>query len=136
MDTSATDKSGVQAPDSEHCLARSVAKALAEDPSLEAVTIDRARKTISVATIGPTNTPKVAERISSTFQRVQETQADHTCNLLAGLGECQDCHQPLPDAERRRITIQHEGDKTTIARVTCPTARKFWRWNDIPWPRV
>jgi Cd2+/Zn2+-exporting ATPase len=56
--------------------------------------------------------------------------------LLAGLGECQSCTQPLADWERRHIIIQHEGSKTTIARVTCPTAPKFWRWNDIPWPRV
>jgi Cd2+/Zn2+-exporting ATPase len=122
--------------DPEHCLARSVAKALAEDPTLEAVTIDRGRKAISVATLGRTNTPKIAERISSTFERAQETQAKHGCSLLAGLGECQSCVQPLPDWERHRITIQHEGDKTTIARVTCPTAPKFWRWSDIPWPKV
>ncbi len=25
---------------------------------------------------------------------------------------------------------------TTISRVTCPTAPKFWRWRDIPWPKV
>lgn len=119
-----------------HCLARSVAKALVEDPTLEAVTIDRARKTISVATLGRTDAPKVAERISSTFQQAQETQQQPGCTLLAGLGECQSCVQPLPEEERRRITIQHDGSKTTIARVTCPTAPKFWRWNDIPWPKV
>ena len=122
--------------DSAHCLARSVANALEEDPSLEAVTIDRARKTISVATLGRTDAPKLAERISSTFQRAQETHSQRGCTLLAGLGECMTCVQPLPDWQRRRIVIQHEGDKTTIARVTCPTAPKFWRWSDIPWPKV
>ena len=25
---------------------------------------------------------------------------------------------------------------TTIARVTCPTAPKFWRWRDLPFPRI
>jgi Cd2+/Zn2+-exporting ATPase len=122
--------------DPAHCLARSVANALAEDPTLEAVTIDRARQTISVATLGRTDTPMVAERISSTFQRTQQAQDQRGCKLLAGLGECQNCIQPLPDWERRRITIYHDGAKTTIARVTCPTAPKFWRWNDIPWPKV
>ncbi|HMP82779.1 MAG TPA: cation-translocating P-type ATPase, partial [Verrucomicrobiota bacterium] len=33
------------------------------------------------------------------------------------------------------ITITHEGNRTTIARVTCPTAPKFWRWRDIPFPK-
>jgi Cd2+/Zn2+-exporting ATPase len=122
--------------DPAHCLARSVAHALAEDPSLEAVTIDRARKTISVATLGRTDAPRIAERIGTTFQRAQETRSQRGCTLLAGLGECMTCVQPLPDWQRRSIIIQHEGDKTTIARVTCPTAPKFWRWNDIPWPKV
>ena len=67
-----------------HCLARSVAKALQEDPSLEAVTIDRARKTISVATIGRTDPPKIAERIAFTLQSAQETQSERGCTLLAG----------------------------------------------------
>ena len=34
------------------CLARSVAEALAENPTLEAVTVDQAHHTISVATLG------------------------------------------------------------------------------------
>jgi Cd2+/Zn2+-exporting ATPase len=113
-----------------------VANALAEDPTLEAITIDREHKTISVATLGHTDTPKVTQRISSTFQKAQEIQTEQGCTLLAGLGQCQNCVQPLPEWERRRITIAHEGNKTTIARVTCPTAPKFWRWNDIPWPKV
>jgi Cd2+/Zn2+-exporting ATPase len=119
-----------------HCLARSVANALAEDPSLEAVTIDRAHKTISVATLGRTDAPKIAERISATFEQVQQTQTQRGCTLLAGLGECLTCVDPLPESQRQRITIRHEGDKTTIARVTCPTAPKFWRWRDIPFPKV
>src|SRR5690349_94413 len=119
-----------------HCLARSVANALAEDPSLEAVTIDRAQRTISVATLGRTDAPKVAERISATLERAQQTQAQRECTLLAGLGECLTCVHPLPDSQRQRITIRHDGDKTTIARVTCPTAPTFWRWSNIPWPKV
>src|SRR6516165_998688 len=119
-----------------HCLARSVVNALAEDPSLEAVTIDRARKTISVATLGRTDAPRIGERISQTLEQAQETQAKRHCTLLAGEGECQTCVQPLSEQERKRITIQHAGDVTTIARVTCPTAPKFWRWRDVPWPKV
>jgi Cd2+/Zn2+-exporting ATPase len=42
----------------------------------------------------------------------------------------------LSAAEQKRITIQRDGDVTTIARVTCPTAPKFWRWRDIPFPKV
>src|SRR5437588_1953128 len=119
-----------------HCLARSVVKALAEDPTLEAVTIDRATKTISVATLGRADVPRLTERISSTIERAQQSSAQRQCTLLAGHGECETCVQPLSEFERRRILIQHQGDTTTIARVTCPTAPKFWRWLKIPWPKV
>lgn len=119
-----------------HCLARSVVNALAKDPSLEAVTIDRARKTISVATLGRTDAPRIGEQITKTFERAQETRAKRRCTLLAGEGECQTCVQPLSEQERKRVTIQHAGATTTIARVTCPTAPKFWRWRDLPWPKV
>ena len=118
------------------CLARSVVDALAEDPTLEAVTIDRGRKTISVATLGQANVPQLTERIQRTFQQAQTGRAERGCTLLAGHGECRTCVDPLSDLQRQKIHIQHEGDKTTIARVTCPTAPSFWRWRDIPFPKL
>src|SRR5208283_3444658 len=48
----------------------------------------------------------------------------------------QTCGQPLSEFERRKISIRQEADTTTIARVTCPTAPKFWRWRAVPWPKV
>src|SRR5882724_4113030 len=118
------------------CLARSVAQVFAEDPTLEAVTIDRARQTISVATLGKADVPQISERIRSTIERAQISDAKPPCTLLAGKGNCQTCSQPLSDDERRKIRIHHDAGTTTIARVTCPTAPTFWRWRDIPWPRV
>jgi Cd2+/Zn2+-exporting ATPase len=119
------------------CLARSVVSALADDPTLEAVTFDRARHTISVATLGQTDVPRIAERINSSVSRAQAVaDPEQACSLLAGTGDCQTCVQPLSEQEGQRITIQHQGELTTIARVTCPTAPKFWRWRDLPWPKV
>ena len=117
------------------CLARSVADALAKDPTLEAVTVDQAHQTISVATLGKTDVPRLTERITATIQEAQESAAAD-CALLDGDTTCQSCGQPLSEFERRKITIRREADATTIARVTCPTAPKFWRWRDIPWPKV
>ncbi len=134
--TSLPESKRVREPDSSHCLTRSVVKALSEDPTLEAVTIDRARKTISVATLGKTDLPRLTERISDTFQAAQTTRTSRHCTLLAGQGACENCVQPLSELERQKITIAHQADKTTIARVTCPTAPTFWRWRDIPWPKV
>jgi Cd2+/Zn2+-exporting ATPase len=114
---SATPKAdALRNPDSGKCLARSVAQALAEDPTLEAVTVDQAHHTISVATLGKTDVPKLTERISATVQQAEESDAVRPCTLLAGETTCQTCGQPLSEFERRKITISREADTTTIAR--------------------
>jgi Cd2+/Zn2+-exporting ATPase len=126
------------APDRQagHCLALSVAATLAEEPALEAVTIDRAHRKISLATLGRADVPRLTGRITSQFETAQAADTGHVCSLLSGDGDCSSCDTPLPESERNRITIRHQGDITTIARMTCPTAPKFWRWRDIPLPRV
>ena len=116
------------------CLARSVVDALSKDPSLEAVTINRTRQTISVATLGKTDEPHLAEKVTGRIQKAYEKSVSEHCLLLEGKGDCRICDTPLSDAERQKIIIQHQGEATTIARVTCPTAPKFWRWRDLPWP--
>ena len=127
---------GKNRPGSEHCLARSLADTLAEEPALEAVTIDRARQKISVATLGRTDVDQLTGRLSRKLAAAQSTHAQSQCSLLAGKEECATCRHPLTEEERRRITIHSEGNSTTIARVTCPTAPVFWRWRDLPLPRL
>jgi Cd2+/Zn2+-exporting ATPase len=119
-----------------HCLARSVADTLVEEPTLEAVTIDRAHQKISLATLGRADVTRLTGRITRQLETAQTADTGHVCSLLSGTGDCFNCDTPLPESERKRITIRHDGDVTTIARVTCPTAPTFWRWRDIPLPRV
>ena len=117
------------------CLARSVTEVLAKEPALEAVTVNRQRKTISVATLGQVDVPRITEQVSTTIQNAQAS-VDGPCALLSGEGDCNTCALPLTAKERKTITIRSEGNTTTIARLTCPTAPRFWRWRDIPWPKV
>jgi Zn2+/Cd2+-exporting ATPase len=123
-------------PDNPTCLARSVVEVLSQEQSLEAVTINRLEQKISVATLGKTDEPRLSETVASRIQRAYEKGASEHCQLLDGKGDCRTCDTPLSESERQRITIQHQGDIITIARVTCPTAPKFWRWRDLPWPKV
>src|ERR1700722_1046253 len=123
------------APQDAGCLARSVTEALAQEPALEAVTVNRSQKTISVATLGRADVPRITERITTTIQKAGADQTS-PCALLSGQGDCQTCATPLTAGELGRISIRSEGDTTTIARVTCPTAPRFWRWRDMPWPKV
>ena len=121
------------------CLARSVVDTLAEEPALEAVTIDRAHQKISVATLGRVpqgGINRLTERITTKFQAAQAADPGQVCSLLNGRGDCLSCGRPLSEFEQNKITIQNDGPTTTIARVTCPTAPTFWRWRDIPFPKV
>ena len=123
-------------PDNPACLARSVVDVLSKEPSLEAITIDRSANKISVATLGRTDEPRMNESITGRIQKVYEKGAADHCLLFDGAGDCRQCSAPLSESERKQITIEHKGDVTTIARVTCPTAPKFWRWRDLPLPKV
>jgi Zn2+/Cd2+-exporting ATPase len=123
-------------PNAEACLTRSVAETLAEEPSLEAVTFDASQRKISVATLGRTDVEKLTQTLTKKIQAAKNSAAGQTCLLLSGQSDCAACETPLSEAERRLITIQHSGEVTTIARVTCPTAPKFWRWRDLPFPHI
>jgi len=122
--------------DAAQCLARSVMDTLAEEPSLEAVTIDTAQQKISVATLGRADVERLTQKISAKIQSAQNSAAGKTCSLLTGASDCTTCSQPLSETEQKKITIRRDATATTIARVTCPTAPKFWRWRDIPFPKI
>jgi Cd2+/Zn2+-exporting ATPase len=126
------------APDrkARHCLARSVVDTLAEEPGLEAVTIDHTHQKISLATLGRADVNRLTERITNQVATAQAVSAERHCSLLAGRSDCATCDTPLSEAERKKIVIRTEDDATTIARITCPTAPTFWRWLDIPLPKV
>jgi Cd2+/Zn2+-exporting ATPase len=130
------EKSPGHGDEASQCLARLVVDTFAEEPALEAVTIDRAQRKISVATLGRADVGRLTERITAQFRPAQTADPGHACSLLSGRGDCLSCHRPLSEAEQNKITIRNNGPTTTIARVTCPTAPKFWRWRDIPFPKV
>lgn len=118
------------------CLTRAVAAVLNSEPSLEAVTIDPDSKKISVATLGPADEARLHERLNATLQTLEEPDSGHACLLLVSGGTCANCATPLSEPERSQYTVKHAHGATTIARVTCPTAPKFWRWRDLPFPRL
>jgi len=131
-----TQQVKTSSPGPEPCLARYVADSLAEEPTLEAVTIDAAHEKITVATLGRTNLDELTARLKDRLHQAQNNEASHACSLLSGKTDCATCGSPLSSLERQGITIEQHGDATTIARVTCPTAPKFWRWSEIPFPKI
>ena len=118
------------------CLVHSVATALATEPTLEAVTFNRSGDSVSVATLGRAHDPTLEERVAATVRRAHEVSVTNRCGLLEGKPDCSVCTIAFAPFERQSITIKHEADKTTIARVTCPTAPQFWHWRKIAWPKL
>lgn len=120
-----------------HCLVQAVADALAAEPALEAVQLNRAERRLSVATLGRPQAAaierEVQERIAELEQRAA---AGSRCGLLEGEPDCSRCPTPVPPETARRLRVEHEGGTTTIARVTCPTAPKFWKWRVLALPRL
>src|ERR1051325_1977330 len=116
--------------DNRHCLVQTVAEAFAAEPALEAVKINHARRSISVATLGRPNNANIEQAVTSRIERIQHDTAEPRCGLLAGVSDCAHCPTPLPPAVSRSIPLERDADTTTIARVTCPTAPTFWRWRD------
>jgi len=103
---------------------------------LEAVTIDIVHKKISVATLGRADVEKLTQKISAKISSAKNSTASETCSLFSGKNNCSVCDAPLSANEQKLITIRRDATATTIARVTCPTAPKFWRWRDIPFPKI
>jgi Cd2+/Zn2+-exporting ATPase len=120
----------------ETCLARSVVDTLAREPGLEAVTIDPAREKISVATLGRLPQGGIETMTRRFTEKIQAARDTRACTLLEGGGDCHVCGMPLSRDERRNVIIRRDGASTTIARATCPTAPHFWRWRDLPLPKV
>jgi Zn2+/Cd2+-exporting ATPase len=118
------------------CLARSVAAMLAREPALEAVTVHRTEPAIAIATLGNREVEGLADRVNAAVAAGRQTSERHRCQLLAPAGNCAECDIPLAGPEAQAITIQRDGDKSTIARVTCPTAPRFWRWRNLPLPKI
>src|ERR1044071_8719453 len=90
-------------PDVSKCLARSVVDALGAEPGLEAITIDRARQKISLATLGKTDEPRLTETVAGRIQKAYETGASERCLLLQGRTDCRTCDAPPSEAELRKI---------------------------------
>ena len=89
------------------CLARSILETFAEEPKLEAVTVDAERQTVAVATLGQTDMDRIERMLTESLERAQENRPDGNCAMLGGGGNCASCPTPLPGPDLNRFTIQH-----------------------------
>jgi Cd2+/Zn2+-exporting ATPase len=117
----------------EHCLVRSVAQVFEAEPALEAVKLNRAEHSLSLATLGKPDTAGIEKAVS---ERIKQAEGQAQCGLLRGDPDCARCLTPVPASALPRLTVEHGAETTTISRVTCPTAPTFWRWKAVPFPKI
>jgi Zn2+/Cd2+-exporting ATPase len=118
------------------CLIRTVTRAMAGEPALEAVKVDRERGAISVATLGQPRSTDLVGDLTEELRRLEPSGEERGCDLLAGKSDCEQCDEAGTVVTGPGLTVRQEGEVTTIARVTCPTAPRFWRWREVMWPRL
>src|SRR5262245_61042959 len=130
--TETRDEAAAESP----CLVKTMAEAFSAEPSLEAVRIDHAGQSVSVATLGKPDSLPIERDVGARIKRLQEGNERGHCQLLLGHEGCDTCPTPYPPGTGQGLTIERKPGMTTIARVTCPTAPKFWRWHSLPLPRL
>jgi Cd2+/Zn2+-exporting ATPase len=109
---------------------------MAEEPALEAVKVNRAEHTLSVATLGKPRHEDIQAFLGEQIEQSRAKPGGHTCALLESADACDACSLQSAPRLSDRIHVRHEGPTTTIERVTCPTAPTFWRWRDFAVPRI
>jgi Cd2+/Zn2+-exporting ATPase len=119
-----------------HCLVRTVARALEAEPGLEALTLDRKQRSIAVATLGKPADPQASARLATKVRAMDAAPDRSRCGLLEGSFTCETCETPLTEREQAVVEVKRAPDTTTVARLTCPTAPRFYQWRHFPLPRV
>src|SRR5438552_14534150 len=91
------------------CLTQTVAEAMKAEPALEAVKINRAQRSISVATLGRPKTPDLEGFLTAQIRQIEQAETGQRRALLDGAADCSTCPVPPPPAQRSRLTLRYDG---------------------------
>ena len=125
-----------ETPANDNCLVNTATAAFVAEPALEAIKINRAENSISVATLGRANNAELESFLASRIQQIQQSTAEPHCALLEGQADCSGCALAETLGQNKNFTIAQDAHSTTIARVTCLTAPRFWRWSNFALPKI
>src|SRR5436190_1858768 len=70
--------------DGGYCLLRAVTEAMRHEPALEAVKINRAAHSVSLATLGTVQRPEVELRLTRALADIQNEPSERRCGLWQG----------------------------------------------------
>ena len=110
---------------------REVSRILEEEPRLEAVALGESQRKLAIATLGPDDDHRLADRVS---QAIAQGMTD--CGHLTEGGVCSACGgRPSTQVRSSRVVVKEVLGSTLIEKQTCPTAISFWKWIAVKWPK-
>ena len=110
---------------------REVSRILEEEPRLEAVALGESQRKLAIATLGPDDDHRLADRVS---QAIAQGMTD--CGHLTEGGVCSACGgKPSTQVRSSRVVVKEVLGSTLIEKQTCPTAISFWKWIAVKWPK-
>ena len=128
----ATTPPGKKAPDDD-CMVENVARVLAEEPRLEAVAFESRSRKLAMATLGKDPGNRLARRVA---EAVHHQPAGSRCSVADASGNCTECGASLDTrAGQSGVVVKRVLGNTLVEKQTCTTAIRFWRWQDLHWPK-
>ena len=110
---------------------REVSRILEEEPRLEAVALGESQRKLAIATLGPDDDHRLADRVSQAIAQGMED-----CGHLTEGGVCSACGgKPSTQVRSSRVVVKEVLGSTLIEKQTCPTAISFWKWIAVKWPK-
>ena len=120
-------------PHRDDCAVENVARVLAEEPRLEAVAFESRSRKLAMATLGRDPGDRLARRVA---EAVHHQKAGSRCSVAGADGNCAECGAPVEvRAGKGRVVVKRVLGNTLVERQTCQTAVRFWRWQDLHWPK-
>ena len=129
------DPDGQHAPRRDGCAVENVARVLAEEPRLEAVAFESRSRKLAMATLGNDPGDRLARRVA---EAVHHQKADSRCSVAGADGNCTECGAPVgtrAGSGSGRVVVKRVLGSTLVEKQTCTTAVRFWRWQDLRWPK-
>ncbi len=120
----------------ERCLIKAAMHELSLEPSLRAVSFDHAAEKLSVASFGWEGSKRIGDRLATYLREAPSAQGADSCKLLQAGSDCHDCPRLIELTGEKGYTVEQSGNGITVARITCPTAPRLWRWRDFPLPKL
>ncbi|HLP08084.1 MAG TPA: cation-translocating P-type ATPase [Opitutaceae bacterium] len=96
-----------------------LAEFLQSQPGVEAVKLDPAARTVSVATLGQVDLQLLDQRLTEVIAALEEKIAALPASGVAAPSGFQ---------------VRREGEAAVVSKQSCATAPHFWKWREFQWP--